>query len=282
MIRITSNSSRAPIFPLPQEPDNLEDLDRVRREKERARSAARRAAAKAAKGADAVSAEAPSAEASAAMEPEPVPVKIIPPTGFLAPEQERRERIEAMAAARVAGSAIDEAPKAAKRCGLAESRADAIAFARQVYGTDAVVGEQIEVKKTARGEWYWGPIDQAAKAAEQEAAAKATEKRQAKAERKASAKAERKAALGETRPDGLKPGTAAAKMVDAVLKPEGATYQELLDVTGWAHCRPALVSACERAGVTLRLDREQKPSRYYGARLPASHGGARSAFAKRD
>ena len=87
---------------------------------------------------------------------------------------------------------------------------------------------------------------------------------EAKAAETAGRKAKAKSPLGDVRADGLREGTAFAKMVDAVLRPEGASYPELLDVTGWKQCRPMLVKGCEKANVALTLDRSVKPARYHG------------------
>lgn len=47
--------------------------------------------------------------------------------------------------------------------GLEKSRNEAIAQARMTYGTRAVVGTDFAIKKTARGEWFWGPVEAAKK-----------------------------------------------------------------------------------------------------------------------
>ena len=75
------------------------------------------------------------------------------------------------------------------RRGLEKNRNEALAQARLTYGSDAVVGTDFDVKKTAGGEWYWGPI---------EAAKKPTPGKPAKASGKA-AKAPR-ATKAENRP----------------------------------------------------------------------------------
>jgi hypothetical protein len=113
----------------------------------------------------------------------------------------------------------------------------------------------------------------AAKAALMAQRAAATEEvKKVKAERKAARKAAPKAAKaaketgerGAERPDGLREGTGAARMIDAVLRPTGATMPELLEVSGWAQCRPALFKAAERAGVIITVDKTVKPAVYRG------------------
>lgn len=68
------------------------------------------------------------------------------------------------------------------------------------------------------------------------------------------------------RPDGLKEGSAFAKMVDLVVRPEGVTYQELLDATGWKDCRPMFKKGCETANVEVRTEKIEgtRSVRYFG------------------
>lgn len=71
------------------------------------------------------------------------------------------------------------------------------------------------------------------------------------------------------RPDGLRVGSKAALLVDLVTRPEGATYQELLDATGWGECRPRLKEACLKAGLSLELRKAEtkgEPSRYFATK----------------
>lgn len=58
-----------------------------------------------------------------------------------------------------------EAPTAepAKKSGLCPTREQALVEGRKVYGATAKVGDEFEVKKTARGEWFWGPVEAAKK-----------------------------------------------------------------------------------------------------------------------
>ena len=132
-------------------------------------------------------------------------------------------------------------------------------------GTEENVGWHIV--KTGRGEFaiLTGPR----KAPDAKAAALASV-RAPKAERKAAKKAAR-SPLGEVRKDGLREGTAAAKMVDLATRKEGVTYQELLDATGWSECRPAFYKACETAGLERRLEKgkDGEPSRYFAKRANA-------------
>lgn len=71
-----------------------------------------------------------------------------------------------------------------------------------------------------------------------------------------------------TRPaKGPRPGSKMALMVELVCRPEGATYQQLLDATEWKQCRPMLKKACAAAGVALRMVRDGSgPGTYFGQR----------------
>ena len=98
------------------------------------------------------------------------------------------------------------------------------------------------------------------RAAEQVAAAT----RKPKAEKTPKAPAKPKANI---RPDGLREGSAGARMVDAVLRPEGVTHSQLKQISGWDECRPRFKESCVRAGVTVTLVREGKgEGTYFGKR----------------
>jgi hypothetical protein len=70
------------------------------------------------------------------------------------------------------------------------------------------------------------------------------------------------------RADGLVEGSAAAKLVDAVLSPGGATFEELKALVGWSECRPYLKKVCAQANVRLTLVKGEgrAPGRYQGER----------------
>lgn len=71
----------------------------------------------------------------------------------------------------------------------------------------------------------------------------------------------------ELRPDGLRVGSGLATLVDTVCRPEGATNTELCEAVGWAQCLPAMRKACDKAGVTVRTEKERgQPTRYFGSR----------------
>src|SRR5262245_53696394 len=67
------------------------------------------------------------------------------------------------------------------------------------------------------------------------------------------------------RPDGLRAGSAGAKLVDAVCRKSGATHAELCAVVGWKQCRPFLLKSAAQARVKLRKQREADGQvRYFG------------------
>ena len=73
------------------------------------------------------------------------------------------------------------------------------------------------------------------------------------------------------RPDGLRPGSAGAKLVDTVCRKHGATHAELCQVVGWKQCRPFLLKSAAQAKVKLRKERtEDGQVRYFGTPAPAS------------
>lgn len=43
--------------------------------------------------------------------------------------------------------------------GLCETKGEALLAAREIYGAGTKVGDDFVCKKTARGEWYWGPVE---------------------------------------------------------------------------------------------------------------------------
>ncbi len=67
----------------------------------------------------------------------------------------------------------------------------------------------------------------------------------------------------ELRPDGLKAGSAAARLVDAVSQPTGATMEHLREVVGWSRCDTTLRKACATAGLVLTVDRSADPAVYH-------------------
>jgi hypothetical protein len=72
------------------------------------------------------------------------------------------------------------------------------------------------------------------------------------------------------RPDGLREGSAGAKLVDFVCsrkEDNGATNKELCEYIGWVQCLPFLTKSCEQAGVELKRKKvDGQPTRYYGVR----------------
>lgn len=53
------------------------------------------------------------------------------------------------------------------------------------------------------------------------------------------------------RPDGLRPGSKQAQMLDMVLAPTGATEAEICKALGWKKCRVTLKRVCEKVGAAL-------------------------------
>lgn len=67
------------------------------------------------------------------------------------------------------------------------------------------------------------------------------------------------------RPDGLREGSAGAKLVDFVCRKQGATNSELCEMIGWKQCLPFLRKSCDQAGVKLKTEKvEGQRTRYYG------------------
>ena len=96
--------------------------------------------------------------------------------------------------------------------------------------------------------------------------------RKAKAKPKPAPKPSAKKAKPVTalRPDGLREGSAGAKLVDFVCRKEGATNEELCEMIGWKQCLPFLKKSCEQAGVKLKTEKEPgERTRYYGMRKAA-------------
>ena len=91
---------------------------------------------------------------------------------------------------------------------------------------------------------------------------KAPKARKAKAVKAKAVKAEGK----DRRPDGLRKGSAAGLLVDAVCKPSGATHAELREVVKWKQCLPYMLKSAAQAGVRLKKEREEgsREVRYYG------------------
>ena len=54
-----------------------------------------------------------------------------------------------------------------------------------------------------------------------------------------------------TRPDGLRPGSKMATMLDMALRPEGATEAQICKVLGWKKCRVTLKRTCQKVGAVL-------------------------------
>jgi hypothetical protein len=173
-----------------------------------------------------------------------------------APDIEAPVRTKITAAKAKAAAKAESTPTQ----GLCMSRRQALAEGRAAYGEG-----NFSVTRTVRGEFVWGPpkAPAAIEVAMKSRPAKGA-KTAAKAEKKeVRAKAAKAAKADGPRADGIKPGTGAARMIDAAMRKQGATMQDLLDASGWKACRPAFIEACKKAGLTVRLDREQKPSRYY-------------------
>ena len=67
------------------------------------------------------------------------------------------------------------------------------------------------------------------------------------------------------RPDGLREGSAGARLVDFVCRKQGATNAELCEMICWKQCLPFLRKSCDQAGVKLRTEKsEGERTRYYG------------------
>ena len=97
------------------------------------------------------------------------------------------------------------------------------------------------------------------------AAAKAKASAKSKPVHKPTAK--KKQGEVKLRPDGLREGSAGAKLVDTVCRAKGATNRELCEAVGWRQCLPFLRKSCDQAGVKLRTEKKEgELMRYYGTR----------------
>lgn len=86
-------------------------------------------------------------------------------------------------------------------------------------------------------------------------------------ERKTPAKKPKAEGTTTLRPDGLREGSAMAKLVDAVLEDGGKTNAELCALVGWAQCLPMLRKACAKAGVDLdTIKAKGEATRYFATR----------------
>ena len=147
----------------------------------------------------------------------------------------------------------------APSAGLAQTRGDALAAARLAYGVDAVVGEAFVIKKTVRGEWYWGqPIEATKSNVVPIRAQKAVEPKAPKAAKPAKVAKEPKA----------KAEGAASKTEQALamLKCEGgASGAEIAEAMGWLpHTTRAWISTKTRAlGLTLSSEKVEGRGRVY-------------------
>lgn len=90
-----------------------------------------------------------------------------------------------------------------------------------------------------------------AKKAAPKAAKKPAGKPATKTPRKGKAAAENARTPAGARPDGLRPGSKQAQMLDMVLAPTGATEAEICRALGWKKCRVTLKRVCEKVGATL-------------------------------
>ena len=123
-----------------------------------------------------------------------------------------------------------------------DKRVRAVIAAQKELGAKAVEGTNFKLVKDGK-RWTWEAI--------------VTEK-----PAKTAKEAKEKAAL---RPDGLRPGTGLAILVDTVCRDKGATNAELCEAVGWKQCLPMMRKACDKAGVTLKVERAPgKMARYFG------------------
>lgn len=104
---------------------------------------------------------------------------------------------------------------------------------------------------------------------------KAAPKKAARAAKKA-AKPTAKAAAKKTskvageRPDGLRPGSKQAMMVDMVLRKEGATEAAICAKLAWKKCRVTLKRVCDRIGAVLSTSKDDDGKTVYRATLARS------------
>lgn len=96
--------------------------------------------------------------------------------------------------------------------------------------------------------------------------------RPAKKPAKVSAKptAKKVAKPSEERPDGLRPGSKQAMMVDMVLRKEGATEAAICAKLAWKKCRVTLKRVCERIGAVLSTSKDDDGKTVYRATLAKS------------
>lgn len=92
------------------------------------------------------------------------------------------------------------------------------------------------------------------------------QKRAAKPARKSRAKPH---PAPNERPDGLRPGSKMATMLDMVLTPRGATEDEICAAIGWKKCRVTLQRTAKKAGAELGSAINDKGDRVWKAVMPA-------------
>lgn len=102
-------------------------------------------------------------------------------------------------------------------------------------------------------------------------AAKLMKTKPVKAAKPTTTKATKAPKETKARPDGLRPGTGLAILVDTVCRSKGATNAELCEAVGWKQCLPMMRKACDKAGVKLEVKRETgKMARYFGTPTKAA------------
>ena len=193
-----------------------------------------------------------------------VPTTICPPPKALQEVERRRAVIERAAEQTIAQRDAAEG----KDTGLCETRIQALSLARLRYGIETADEPRFTVKRTARGEWYWGPFDVNLLPTVERALHKAKAVKKEAPALGLKAKAERQpAARGERRADGLAAGSKKAIMLDMVLAEGGATEQEICDAIGWKACLVTLKRVAAEVKATLRAEKVKgERTRYFATR----------------
>ena len=129
--------------------------------------------------------------------------------------------------------------------GLCGTKPEAIAKAREAYGAEARIGDDVQVKKTVRGEWYWGPAEPKPAPRAPKAAKTAKEPRAPRA------KADRK------------PGqpSKGEQMIAMLKRAKGATVAEIAEAFDWQpHTTRARISVdCRKLG--LKIEKSKSDTR---------------------
>lgn len=104
------------------------------------------------------------------------------------------------------------------------------------------------------------------------AAAAPSRKGKAKATDRKPTKKARATPRDTGRPDGLRPGSKMATMIDMTLRPKGATEAAICEEIGWKKCRVTLKRTAEKAGYDLMHEKNAEGETVWKASVPRKSG----------